>query len=204
VAQYDEVISALPYFGNIEFYAHNLQQDMLVDIHEHYVKQSLRNRCELVASQGQFHLTVPVHRPSGTKTAYKDIRISYDEDWRHEHRHAVRSAYGSSPFYIHYWDEISAIWDEEFELLQDLSLHAHTVMADLIGFEPLIRTSEFYIHSTPGKDLRPRFKKSDFKNEKYIQVFADRLEFVQNLSTLDLLFCKGPESLDYLEQQKLT
>ena len=86
-----------------------LQDDVIIDLHEHYVKQSLRNRCELVGSQGRFSLTVPVHRPSGVKIKMQDILVSYDEEWREVHRKTIRSAYGSSPYFIYYWEELSVL-----------------------------------------------------------------------------------------------
>ncbi|NND95103.1 MAG: hypothetical protein HKN45_09570 [Flavobacteriales bacterium] len=203
MAQYDEVISALPYFGNIEFYSHLVQNDLLVDIHENYVKQSLRNRCELTGSQGRFNLTVPVHRPSGIKTPFESIIISYTEDWQHQHLHALRSNYGSSPFFIHYWEEISSIWSMKPDRLVDLNDRAHRVIAEILDINKSLSYSESYVSSTPGIDLRPRCKYSDWQNEEYIQVFSDRTEFIYNLSILDAIFCLGPEVPDYLRRQVL-
>jgi WbqC-like protein family len=39
---------------------------------------------------------------------------------------------------------------------------------------------------------------------EYIQVFSDRNPFFPDLSILDLLFCLGPKSVDYLRGLELT
>ena len=45
-------------------------------------------------------------------------------------------------------------------------------------------------------DLRPKHNEgSTFVAEPYVQVFSDRMPFVENLSVLDLLLCEGPEAI---------
>ena len=198
MADYNEVIAPLPYFGNIGFYSSFLAGDMLIDLHEHYVKQSLRNRCELVGAQGRFSLTVPVHRPSGQKTPMREIRISYDDHWRDQHLKTVRSAYGSSPFFLHYWDMVSEIWKSKPAFLVELNELVHATICSALGFEPALRYTDVYVHSTPGKDLREDFKSGRVNNARYIQVFEQEVGFEEDLSILDLLFCLGPEAEQYL------
>ncbi|NND94406.1 MAG: hypothetical protein HKN45_06030 [Flavobacteriales bacterium] len=198
MAEYNEVIAPLPYFGNVGFYSLFLKNDMLIDVHENYVKQSLRNRCELVGAQGRFTLTVPVHRPSGQKTPMCEIRISYAEDWRDQHRKSFRSAYGSSPYFLYYWDIVSKIWDARPELLVDLNGHAHETICSLLGIESTLRFTDEYVRSTPGLDLRDLSKTGRIANPRYIQVFEEAVGFEQDLSVLDLLFCLGPEAEQYL------
>ena len=58
----------------------------------------------------------------------------------------------------------------------------------------------------PGKetiDLRNAFHpkiKSSKNFPTYIQVFAEKFEFIPNLSIIDLLFNEGPGAVDYLEK----
>ena len=172
---------------------------MLIDVHEHYVKQSMRNRCELVGAQGRISLTVPIHRPSGQKIPTREIRISYDEDWRGQHRKTVRSAYGSSPYFIHYQHIISEIWTARPEYLVELNEMAHTAISELLGIDSALRYTDDYVRSTPGLDLRPISKNGCLNNPRYIQVFEESVGFEADLSILDLLFCLGPEAKSYLE-----
>lgn len=203
MADYNEVISPLPYFGNVGFYARLLQDDVLIDLHENYVKQSLRNRCELLSSQGRFSLSIPVSRPSGRKVKMGDIRISYDEDWRSQHRKSVRSAYGSAPFFLYYWDEISALWDKQPERLAAFNASAHDLICSAMGIVAPLRYSDDYIRSSPGLDLRPNAKTGQLDNPRYIQVWEEEVGFESDLSILDLLFCKGPEAEGYLQDLAL-
>ncbi len=203
MAEYNEVISSLPFFGNIQFYSNLVQKNVIIDLHEHFEKQTLRNRCIICGSQGRLNLSIPVHRPSGKKVAVKSIKVSYHEDWRHDHERAVLSAYGSSPFFIHYWDSLKDIWKQEFELLVEWNLHIHKVISTLLKVELPLNFSSEYITSTPGIDLRGQMKKSDYSNARYIQVFEEKIGFQNNLSILDLLLCLGPQSIDYLKSQNL-
>jgi len=192
--------AALPYFGNISHYSALLRHDVCIDIHEHYVKQSLRNRCELASSQGKFSLTVPVNRPSGLKTALKDITIDYSEDWQNQHLKSVRSAYGASPYFLHYWDEIASIWEEQYVLLMDLNLRSHVLICQLLGIDSNLSLSSDYVEGESLIDLRSSYKRGNQRYSRYIQLFEDRHGFLSDLSLLDLLFCLGPEALDYLKQ----
>ena len=50
-----------------------------------------------------------------------------------------------------------------------------------------------------GADLRESLnQKQETVNQKYFQVFGDKLGFTHNLSVIDLLFNKGLETVDYL------
>lgn len=200
MAEYNEVVAAMPYFGNITFYRHLLQGGLLIDVHEHYVKQSLRNRCELAGPQGRFILSVPIHRPSGLKTATKDIRISYAEDWQHDHLQALRSAYGSSPFFIHYWDDIAALIGQRHDYLIEFNLSAHTLICELLDIPTGLAQSESYVSSSPGMDIRAKQKRGLGDYDRYIQVFEERHGFLSDLSILDTLFCLGPDTLVYLQR----
>lgn len=133
----------------------------------------------------------------------KDVQVAYDEDWRHDHKRAILSSYGSSPFFIYYWDRIQEFYGKKYDLLCEWNMKAHELVAGLLKMETGLRISDSYIESTPGIDLRPHMKKDAFNNERYIQVFEERIGFQPNMSILDLLFCMGPASMVYLERQEL-
>ena len=44
---------------------------------------------------------------------------------------------------------------------------------------------------------------STYQNQPYQQVFAEKTGYLPNLSILDLIFCKGPETIPILENSLL-
>ena len=77
-----------------------------VEAHDNFTKQTYRNRCLIATANGVQALTVPIERYEGTKCPMRDIRISDHGSWRHLHWNALVSAYGESPFFIYYEDDI--------------------------------------------------------------------------------------------------
>ena len=79
---------------------------VLLEAHEHYQKQSYRNRAEVVGPNGVERLVVPVVRPGGVHTPIKEVAISYATRWVEQHLGALRACYGQSAFFIHYFPEL--------------------------------------------------------------------------------------------------
>jgi len=195
----NEIIAPLPCFGNVSFYRHLLLDDVIVDLHEHYVKQSLRNRYELCGAQGRFHLGVPVLSQGGKKLTSSQIRVSNDEQWMRQHWRSIRTNYSSAPFFDHYADQFEALYCKEFDLLVDFCANAHDLICDILNLPNLswekgLRFSEEYIQSTPGVDLRRPTKEGTGRTKPYIQVFSDRHDFQSDLSVIDVIMCCGPEA----------
>ena len=106
------------YFGNIEWYrnllsaiqpygsAHALKD--IIDADEHWQKQTERNRCIIATANGTQMLSVPITVPDYAQkpVSTKDILISDHGNWRHLHWNALASAYGMSPFFDYYADDI--------------------------------------------------------------------------------------------------
>ena len=166
------------YLAPVEYYAWMLAADeVLLEQHDHYVKQTYRNRCIIAAADGPLSLTVPIVKPETEKCEMKDIRISDHGNWRHLHWNALKSAYRMSPFWEYYEDDYS---EEEYSRTTDFS---KTV-------EPSIQDLREVIH--PKKEIASDGK---FKVLPYYQVFQERQGFLPNMSIMDLLMNMGPESL---------
>ncbi len=136
---------------------------------EHYIKQSYRNRCCILGPNGVQSLTIPVELPQGTKTPIREVRISEHGAWRHLHAQALRTAYGASPFFEYYADELMPFYERRYYYLWDFNRYA---------------LSPKNADAVPGVSLRP-----------YYQLHLARRGFVEDLSIFDLLFEMGPESL---------
>ena len=96
------MILSTAYLGNVQYYTKLLSGRAQIDLHEHYQKQSCRNRCDILSTGGPTTLVVPVCRPSGERVPVRDIRIDRTKKWRHQHFQALVSAYRRSPYFSYY------------------------------------------------------------------------------------------------------
>jgi len=194
------------YLAPVEYYAHMLAADrVVVEQHDHYMKQTYRNRCVIAGPSGKIDLTIPTVKPETLKCPMKDIRISDHGNWRHLHLYALESAYGHTPYFEYYRDDFAPFYERKFEFLMDFNEALQEMVCGLIDMAPEVsRTGEYKSEfSADELDLREVIHpKKDygtvdpaFKVIPYYQVFQERLGFIPNLSIVDLLFNMGPESL---------
>lgn len=175
-----------------------------LEAHEHYLKQSYRNRCRILSPNGIQSLTIPVELSAGGKTPIRDVRISAHSDWRHLHLQALRTAYGATPFFQYYIDELLPFYERKYAFLWDFNGDLLTWLLQQLDLEvELLPTEEFLPPSSSSEieDLRyiiqPRRagKVPGFMPQPYYQGYADRYGFTPELSIFDLLFEQGPEAL---------
>jgi hypothetical protein len=211
-----KAILATTYFGPVQWYQKlNRFDGVLMEQHEHFLKQTYRNRCVIATTQGVQALTVPVEAPVGegvalSKTEIKDVRISNHGKWRTEHWNALQSAYGESPFFEFYEDDIRPFFEDRWEYLLDFNMAITEKMCELLDIHSHIELTSSYQNSLPigegwgGTDFRtiihPKHPQedSDFSPKPYYQVYKERFGFLPNLSILDLLFNMGNEAVFYL------
>jgi hypothetical protein len=211
-----KAILATTYFGPVQWYQKlNRFDGVLVEQHEHFLKQTYRNRCVIATTQGVQTLTVPVEAPVGegvalSKTEIKDVRISNHGKWRTEHWNALQSAYGESPFFEFYEDDIRPFFENRWEFLLDFNMAITEKMCELLDIHPHIELTSSYQNSLPIGEgwgetdfrtvIHPKHPQedSDFSPKPYYQVYKERLGFLPNLSILDLLFNMGNEAVLYL------
>ena len=144
------------YFAPVSYYASFLRYDRIV-IEQwcNYTKQTYRNRCHIAGANGLLALSVPIVKPDTIKCPTKDIRISDHGEWRHLHWNAIASAYGSSPFFEYYQDDIRPFFEKRYEFLLDFNEEIRRTVCNLIGIEPHIEYSSSYSEPAPGEtDLR--------------------------------------------------
>ena len=199
-------ILSAAYFGPVQWYQKlNRYDRCLIECHDHYIKQTYRNRCTIATTQGMQTLSVPIERYDGLKCAMRDIRVSDHGNWRHLHWNALMSAYGESPFFVYYADDIRPFFEKRWEFLFDFNMEITFKMCELIDIRPTISTTDAYVADTAGMHdlrdtIRPKHPLLDeqFVPTPYYQVYRQKHGFLPNLSVLDLLFNEGNEAVFYL------
>ena len=159
-------------------------------------------------TNGPLSLTIPTHH--NTSLAMKDIRISDHANWRHVHWNALLSAYGESPFFEYYQDDIRPFFEKKYEFLFDFNMETTEKMIELLDIRPKISITEAYIQSKELKNedeikdfrdaIRPKkpLPDAEFAPKRYYQVYEQKHGFQPNMSILDLLFNEGNEAIFYL------
>ena len=114
------------------FEADNVQ----IEVQESFVKQTFRNRCLIHDIQGhEVTLTVPVLKVEH-KQLTRDVQISYQQHWQHQHWMALRSAYGKSPYWEYYADYFAPFYERETKWLVELNEGLHDVIVRLLYNKP--------------------------------------------------------------------
>ena len=179
---------------------------------ERYQKQSYRNRCYILggASGGtEMHqrpgiemLQVPVVHEDDM--SIRKVQVDWSTPWLQRTERALDTAYYSSAFYEYYRDELFALLEQRPERLWDLNLLTLRFLLDKIGIACTLKeTTDFAPPDTHPDDYRfrihPKHPDSILQDlgldRPYFQVFRDRFGFTPGLSSLDLLFNEGPDSI---------
>ena len=189
--------------GTMEWYRQFLANPLAVQIEvmESFPKQTYRNRCTITMpigdkakgekqnaentlpfregmGVGSLTLTVPVKR-ADSKQLTRDVEISYQQRWQHQHWIALVSAYKRTPYFDYYADFFRPFYEQETRFLVDFNEKIHEVIVRLMANrEPGAKNQEQRLITTTdwsGLDLE-----SCFGNGQ---------------SILDLLFEYGPETI---------
>lgn len=195
------------YFGPVQWYQKlNRYDACLIEQHDHFVKQTYRNRCVIAATNGLQTLSIPVEKFEGAKCEMRDVRISDHANWRHQHWYALQSAYGESPFFEYYEDDIRPFFERKWDFLYDFNWEITLKMCELIDIMPCMRRTDSY-ELEPSESvidfretIRPKHpgRDDEFSPRTYYQVYQQKYGFQPNLSVLDLLFNQGNESVLFL------
>jgi hypothetical protein len=199
----NKILVSSAYLPPIEYFSIiSRSEKILIEHEENYHKQTYRNRCYILSSHGPQMLSVPVFSGSLHKTALKDIRIDYSKRWQQVHLRAMTAAYGTSPFFEFYHDDIFRIVSSDHKFLFDLNMALTLHFLDTIDIKAeVVTTTDFEPVSDSPDDYRytinPK-KEAVTSVRRYSQVFNTGTDFVPGLSIVDLLFNMGPESAAYL------
>ena len=154
------------YFGPIQWYQKlNRYDECLIERHESFIKQTYRNRMLIPTTNGPLALTIPTNHD--ISLSMKDIRISDHANWRHVHWNALLSAYGESPFFEYYQDDIRPFFEKKYEFLFDFNMETTQKMIELLDIRPKISITEEYVLSEERRVKSEESEERRTKSEKF-------------------------------------
>jgi|TARA_B100001063_G_scaffold78928_2_gene73472 hypothetical protein len=191
------------YFPNIDLLSQLIKsENILFEISDKYIKQTLRNRTEIHAANGKLILSIPVKYSSSKKEKYKDIKICYNSSWQKIHLKSIESAYRNSPYYDFFEDYFIKFFNKKEKFLIDANIKSIEVIYDILDMKMKYDLTNDYKNKLENYtdyrklvDSNPDEKMSKIN---YSQVFQEKNGFISGLSSLDIIFNKGLESLDYI------
>ena len=185
------------YLGSVEWYRRFLANPSAVQIEvmESFPKQTYRNRCTISQAIGRkgdkargerreakgwelLTLSVPVKR-ADSKQLTRDVEISYQQKWQHQHWTALMSAYKRTPYFDYYADFFRPFYEKETKFLVDLNEGLHEVIVRLMANDVAIGNWQLAISKN---------RTSDWQGLDLEPCFGD------GQSILDMLFEYGPET----------
>lgn len=217
----------LPYLG---FFHKLAQADIFVVMDNvEFLRRGLQHRNKIKTAQGAQWLTVPVLHQQ--HQLINEVKINPDYPWARKHWGTVRTNYSPAPYFDLYADELEEILFRDWEKLHDLNLALMVWVMRKLGIRiPVIYLSDLpvrgsktqrlveacqavnaqaYISGVGGRNYMDldqfdaaniRVIWQEFTPPTYDQVFPDA-GFIPNLSILDVLFCYGPDTRDFLVEQ---
>lgn len=163
----------------------------VIDLGEHYQKQSERNRFRLMGPNNLQTITLQIEGLNGVKTPLHQVRLSKELSLNKLIR-TLDTCYNASAFYEHYREEVLELFETGNGKLSEISWKGLHFICEQFDLDLPSRTEEYVEKDRPDlvMDFRnERFMVSDAT--KYHQVYQDRHGFIANLSVLDALFNLG-------------
>ncbi len=171
-----------------------------IEKHEHFVKQTYRNRCHIYGANGIQQLSIPLIN-AHEKTLISEKKIAYTQSWQKLHWRSIESAYRNSPYFLYYEDELKVFYQQEFEFLLEYNTEILKTLLKLLKIKTEIYFTDSFEKEAENdfrNSISPKTQIEESHFKKYSQVFTEKHGFKSNLSILDLLFNQGPNSLEYL------
>lgn len=176
---------------------------IIFEQYESFPKQTFRNRTNIYGANGKLSLIIPINHNG--KREFKDIEISYREDWMNIHWKSIKTAYQSSPYFEFYEDKFKVLYEVKEKYLLDFNLKSIDIIQKILKIEKAQSLNEEYIKNPEEISFREQFSPkipSVFDMEEYYQTFTDKHGFLKDLSIIDLICNKGPESVTYIKNIK--
>lgn len=178
---------------------------LMIEGQENYQKRSLRNKYFIQTSHGILPLSIPLQKGKHQQQNIQDVCISYEENWQKHHVQSIRTAYGKSPFFEYYFDDIREVLETRHERLFTFNMAVLKKILSLLKMNMDISVSELYLTSDVDDItvFKPPYQAPALQHPEtlpYLQVWSPPGSFTEPLSILDTLFCCGPDTLPILRR----
>ena len=102
---------------------------------ETFEKQTFRNRALIRDAKGELvRLTIPVKKVEH-KQLTRDIEISYQTRWQHQHWITLVSTYQHTPYFLYFADYLKPFYEKEYKWLLDMNDEMNATLMALIQKE---------------------------------------------------------------------
>jgi len=165
-------------------------------------------------------------------TPINEVHIDWSRDWSRKHWRSIEQAYNKAPFYESYTPLLKNIYDLHFIKLADLTIELTIRIATALGISQtkFVRSSSLKVSGTKTSRLLEILKQvgathyisgpaaKDYLDEAKLSNAGISVEYMvyeypiypqfyppfdPQVSILDLLFVKGPESPKYIWQDMI-
>ena len=200
------------YMGSVEWYRRFLANPSAVQIEvmESFPKQTYRNRCTISQAIGRkgdeakgerreakgwelLTLSVPVKR-ADSKQLTRDVEISYQQKWQHQHWIALVSAYKRTPYFDYYADFFRPFYEKETKFLVDFNEGLHEVIVDLLNNNASPIVNKDNINNSCAAPTLRLAKSNILYTTDWMGLDLESC-FGDGQSILDMLFEYGPETV---------
>lgn len=181
----------------------NTENEVTFEQFESFPKQTFRNRTNIYGANGKLSLIIPIVHNGNRE--FKDTEMSYREDWQKIHWKSIKTVYQGSPYFEYYEDKLERIFEKKEKFLLDFNLKSLEIVQSILKTEKAYSLNKEYFKNPEEVNFREKFspkKPLEYEMEEYYQTFSDKFGFLEDLSIIDLICNKGPESLTYIKNIK--
>ena len=191
------------YAGSVGYYAAMLRYGKVaIDLSEPFDKHHKHlNRMDIVGTNGCQQLSASLQKPN-RRMAAGEVALSSHGNWRHTHWGALFSAYGRTPFFDYFADDLKQIYtDESIQTIASLNLTLHAAVIDFLDLdiETVVVDNKNDLAAFDALNLRDGVLMEQTL-EPYYQIWSSKFGFQPNQSILDLLINVGREAVFVLRK----
>ena len=147
------------------------KEPVTIEQMESFEKQTFRNRALIRDAKGELvRLTVPVKKVEH-KQLTRDIAISYQTRWQHQHWITLVSTYQHTPYFMYFADYLRPFYEREYKWLLDMNDELNATLVSLLCKQK-------------PTAIQPAQRTADWSG----QIWTDRHPWQTELSILDSLF----------------